>query len=77
MEKKGNPLNQLAIVSDLLEKINLNVESTILVLTLNKDEFEKIFDMVQKKQNTTIERPDNTFQLKIGEVEIFFNMSNA
>ena len=34
MEKKGDILNQLAIISDLLEKINANTESKTIVLNL-------------------------------------------
>ena len=41
MEKKGELLNQLAIISDLLEKINTETISRTIVLELNKEEFEK------------------------------------
>ena len=39
MEKKGELLNQLAIISDLLEKLNTNTESTTIVLNLKEEEF--------------------------------------
>jgi len=32
MEKKGDLLNQLAIISDLLEKVNAEIESQTIVL---------------------------------------------
>jgi hypothetical protein len=41
MEKKGELLNQLAIISDLLENINLETQSKIIVIELSKTEFEK------------------------------------
>ena len=41
MEKKGELLNQLAIISDLLEKINTETISRTVVLELNKEEFQK------------------------------------
>ena len=36
MEKKGELLNQLAIISDLLEKLNTNTESKTIVLKLKE-----------------------------------------
>ena len=40
MEKKGELLNQLAIISDLLEKINTQTESTTIVLEMSNENFE-------------------------------------
>ena len=48
MEKKGELLNQLAIISDLLEKINTETISRTVILELNKEEFEKSFELIQK-----------------------------
>ena len=48
MEKKGELLNQLAIISDLLEKINTETISRTVVLELNKEEFQKSFELIQK-----------------------------
>ena len=77
MEKKGELLNQLAIVSDLLEKLNTNTESTTIVLNLKEVEFLRAFDLIQKKYGRIIEKPEETFTIKIGEVDIVFNMSNV
>ena len=52
MEKKGDVLNQLAIISDLLEKINLDTLSTTIIIELNKVEFEKAFEIFKKKYNS-------------------------
>jgi hypothetical protein len=49
MEKKGELLNQLAIVSDLLEKLNIDTESKTIVLNLKEEEFLKSFNIIQKK----------------------------
>ena len=62
MEKKGDVLNQLAIISDLLEKINLDTLSTTIIIELNKVEFEK---------------PKDTFSITIGNADIVFNTSNV
>lgn len=77
MEKKGELLNQLAIISDLLENVNAEINSRTVIFTLSEDEFNKVFDYIQKKQNKTEKRPKDTFTIKIGEVDIFFNRSNA
>ena len=49
MEKKGELLNQLAIISDLLEKVNAETKSTTIILELSNQEFIKAFDTIQKK----------------------------
>jgi CRP-like cAMP-binding protein len=77
MEKKGEILNQLAIISDLLEKINLETESRTIVLQLPKKDFEDIFELIQKKYNRRIDKPKNSFSITIGMIDIIFNMSNA
>ena len=77
MEKKGELLNQLAIISDLLEKINTETISRTVVLELNKEEFQKSFELIQKKYGRRIEKPEETFTINIGEVDIIFNMSNV
>jgi hypothetical protein len=77
MEKKGEILNQLAIISDLLEKINLEANSSTIVIELNKVEFEKTFDSLKKKYNRKIEKPNDSFSISIGNVDIVFNTSNV
>jgi hypothetical protein len=77
MEKKGELLNQLAIVSDLIEKLNTNTESTTIILNLKEEEFLKAFELIQKKYGRIIEKPEETFTIKIGEVDIIFNMSSV
>ena len=77
MEKNGELLNQLAIVSDLLEKLNIDTESKTIILNLKEEEFLKAFSIIQKKYGRIIEKPEETFTIKIGEVDIIFNMSNV
>jgi hypothetical protein len=52
MEKKGELLNQLAIISDLLEKVNAETKSTTIVFELSNMEFDRVFDGIQKKYGT-------------------------
>ena len=77
MEKKGDLLNQLAIISDLLEKLNANTESKTIVLNLKEEEFLNAFNVIQKKYGRRIEKPETTFSISIGEVHIVFNMNTV
>lgn len=77
MEKKGDLLNQIAIISDLLEKINVNTTSTTIVIELSKLEFDRAFDIIQNKYGRRMETPNGSFTIKMGMVDIIFNTSNV
>jgi hypothetical protein len=77
MEKRGEILNQLAIISDLLEKINLEGENKTVIIDLSKKEFEKIYKLIISKINIGKTDINNRFSVKIGEIEFVFNMSNV
>jgi hypothetical protein len=77
MEKKGDLLNQLAIISDLLEKINCETETNTIVLEMSEDEFMKTFQLIQKKYGRKMDKPQNTFSIRIGGVDIVFNTSSV
>jgi hypothetical protein len=75
MEKKGDLLNQLAVISDLIEKVNMDFENGTLVFELNNVEFNKTYDYISKKQNNKT-KPSNTFMVKMGNVDIIFNKNS-
>jgi len=77
MEKKGDLLNQLAIISDLMEKINADTKSATMIFELSKTEFEKVFEIIQKKYGRKMDKPNDTFTITIGLVDIVFNTSNV
>ena len=77
MEKKGELLNQLAIISDLIEKMNIESKSQTLVFELSKMDFENTFELIQKKYGKKSEKPTDTFTITIGMVDIVFNTSNV
>jgi hypothetical protein len=77
MEKKGDLLNQLAIISDLLENIVLSTESRTIVLELKEQEFAEAFDVIKKKYNKKADKPKDTFSISIGDVDIIFNKSSV
>ncbi|MEY4572081.1 MAG: hypothetical protein RLZ10_1307 [Bacteroidota bacterium] len=77
MEKRGDLFNQLAIISDLIEKSNLDSVSQTIVIEVPKHEFDRIYKLVQSKVRFTSGFPKDTFNVKIGNVNIVFNMSNV
>ena len=77
MEKKGDLLNQLAIISDLLEKINCDSENGTIILEMSEQEFMKTFQLIQKKYGRKMDKPQNTFSIRIGSVDIVFNTSSV
>lgn len=77
MEKKGDLLNQLAVISDLVEKLNADIKSNTIIFEVSNTEFEKIFDLVEKKQGRKLEKPKNSFTIKIGVLDVVFNTNNV
>ena len=77
MEKKGDLLKQFAIISDLLENANMNTDSTTIVVGLSNNEFDRIFDLIQKKNKNKSEKPKDTFKITIGAIDIIFNKNNV
>ena len=77
MEKKGEVLNQLAIISDLLENVNVNNMSSTVIIELNKEEFENVYQIIQKKYGSKMERPKDKFTITIGMVDFVFSKNNV
>lgn len=77
MEKRGDLLNQLAVISDLLEKINMEADSSTVVFNLSEKEFINAFNLIQKKYGRKMEKPNKTFTITIGFVDIVFNMNSV
>jgi hypothetical protein len=77
MEKKGELINQLAIIVDLIENVNANVKSSTLVFELSKMEFDRVFDYIEKKYDRRIDKPKNSFNITIGKVDVVFNTNSV
>lgn len=77
MEKRGDFLNQLAIISDLIEKTNANIKSNTVIFEVSNSEFNRIYTIVEKKYGKTESKPKNSFSIKIGEVDFVFNTNNV
>jgi hypothetical protein len=76
MEKKGDLLNQLAIICDLVEKLNLKTDSSTVVLEVPELEYYKVYDYICKKQNKKTNSAGKTFTIKMGDVDIVFNKNS-
>jgi hypothetical protein len=76
-DKKGEILNQLAIISDLLEKANLVSTGTTINFFLERAEFNRIYNTVYSKSKLSTQPPKNTFNVKIGEITMIFNTSSV
>lgn len=77
MEKKGDLFNQLAIISELLEKVNVESKSQTIILEVPEREFYRIYKMIESKTRLVADKPQNTFNIRIGDVNVIINMSNA
>lgn len=79
MEKKGNLLTQMALISDLFEKMNMESDDTSVVYMIKEKEFDRLFNLITKKANLNLNKVDDSFSVKIGVVEYVFklNKSNA
>lgn len=77
MSKKGDLLNQLAIISDLLENVNANIKSTTIIFEVSNSEFDTIFQYMEKKYNRRSEKPKDKFTITIGSIDIVFSTNSV
>jgi hypothetical protein len=77
MEKKGDLLNQLALISDLIENLNADIKSNTIIFEVSKVEFERILEVIEKKYNRRGQKVKNSFTISIGKVDVIFNTSSA
>jgi len=77
MTKKGDLLNQLALISDLVEKLNADMKSNTIVFEVSKLEFDRIYNYIEKKNNKKLETPKDRFTITIGVMDIVFSTNNA
>lgn len=77
MEKIGDLFNQFAIISDLIEKADLNFKETTLTFNVSPEEFQRIYKLVTQKANFSIGTPKNRFNMVIGKVNVVFDKNDA
>ncbi len=74
-DKKGDILTQMAIIADLLEKANLESENIDVIFNVNESEFNRLFNLMSKKAKMNLSKVDDTFSVKIENVEYVFSIS--
>jgi hypothetical protein len=76
-EKKGDILNQLAIISDLLEKVNVEVKNTSVLLEVTDEEFDRVRKYISIKQKVDLEDDESVFSIVIGEIDFVFSKNSV
>ena len=76
-EKKGNIFTQMAVISDLFEKVNIESENTSVIIMTGEDEFDRLFHLITKKANLKLNKTEDTFSVKIGVVEYVFTLNKS
>lgn len=80
MEKKGDMLNQLAIITDLIEKVNFAFNTASIVFDVNKKEFNNIYNYTSRKTGdefVPLKDDAKNFSINISDVQIIINKSNV
>lgn len=80
MEKTGETLNQLAIITDLIEKVNFEFVSAKIVFNVNSNEFNNIYNYTARKNGEEfVPLKDSTknFSININDVQVTFNRNNV
>ena len=71
IEKKGDIMTQLAILSDFMENLNLDATSKKISLDVASNDFDKVKTLIEDKTNTKT-NIKNSFTIDIGEVSFVF-----
>jgi len=78
-EKKGDVLNQLAIISDLIEKVAIEANASTVFYELGEDVYEEVFEYIKGRfKGKGVEENDSgTFSILIGEVSFMFSKNSV
>lgn len=68
----GDVMNQLAIISDLLDNINLDTKGVKVEIDLPDDEFDELHDRVVQKRGLFI-LPKKSFNITVSGIMFTFN----
>lgn len=77
-KKKGDILNQLAIISDLLENVNIEAKNSSVLIEVDEKEFDRVKEYLSEKQTVDEnENEDNVFAIIIGEIDFVFSKNSV
>lgn len=68
----GDAMNQIGIISDLLERVNLNTKEITVTIELESDDFNELHDRVVKRRGVLL-MPKKTFNMMVSGVKFIFN----
>lgn len=68
----GDAMNQIGIISDLLERVNLNTKEITVTIELESDDFNELHDRVVKRRGILL-MPKKTFNMMVSGVKFIFN----
>jgi hypothetical protein len=80
MEKKGEIINQLAIIVDLIEKVNIDFISSSIEFNVNEKEFTRIYNYTSRKNGEPfidLDKDVTYFYITISDVIIKINKNNV
>jgi len=80
MEKKGEILNQLAIITDLIENLNIKFDSAMIVFNVKDDEFKRIYNYTSRKQGdkfVELKEDVKDFSITISDVQVKINKNSV
>jgi hypothetical protein len=77
MEKKGNILTQMAIISDLLENVNMVPDTIRVVFDVQDKEYNRLLDYFMKSAKIKLDKSSDTFNVEIGKASFIFSKSSA
>lgn len=70
----GDVMNQLAIISDLLENINLDTKEIKVDIELEGDDFDELHNRVVQKRGF-LSIPKKNFKIVVSGIEFIFRKS--
>jgi hypothetical protein len=77
-KKKGDILNQLAIISDLIEKVNIEVRNSTVLFEVDDEQYDELKEYLNSKYDEEIEEDDSgTFSISLGEVVFLFSKNSV
>jgi hypothetical protein len=76
-EKKGDILNQLALISDLLEKVNIETKNTSVLIEVSEDEFSRVKNYISVKQKVDTDDSESVFAIVIGDIDFVFSKNSV
>ena len=77
MEKKGDLINQLAVISDLMENLNLKFKNPTITFQVSEQEYVDTYKIISQRARFSMQIPKDKFNITIGSVNVVFEKNNV